>query len=60
VSEKTKDDYIKRAFALGSDEERQRIIKLLEDELEHDWDDITVTRDAIIRSLIALIKGGQK
>ena len=57
MSEKTKDDYIRRAFALGSDEERQRIIKLLEDELEHDWDDMTVARDAIIRSLIRQIKG---
>ena len=29
VSEKTKDDYIRRAFALGGDEERQRIIKII-------------------------------
>ena len=29
MSEKTKDDYIRRAFALGGDEERQRIIKII-------------------------------
>jgi len=40
--------------------ERERIIKLLEDELEYDWDDMAVTRDAVIRSLVLLIKGEQK
>jgi len=52
--------YWTKGYEAGVKDTEERTIKLLEDELEHDWDDITVTRDAIIRSLIALIKGGQK
>lgn len=48
---------IREAVALGKKNERERIIKLLESELNQGNPDFITERDTTIERLIALIKG---